>query len=94
MAKETEYATNDGIQLCAFIQAHREDILMEWERRVRAFPAAERLSSPALRDHVPLLLERICDFVQSVHTGQPGRLEDLPDLHALERLEAGFDPGI
>jgi PAS domain S-box-containing protein len=91
MAESGLETTNAGQRLCDFIQARRQEVLTEWERRVRAYPVARHLSEPILRDHVPQLLERIAHIVRSVHTGRHETLEELPDKHALERLVAGYD---
>ncbi len=80
-------------RLCDFLRDCREYILEEWERLVRLEPDAQPLSSPALRDHFPDLLDSISEVVRSVHEEVPGRpsLDSLPELHALDRLNAGFD---
>lgn len=91
MADPGVETTNAGLRLCDFIQVHREQVLAEWERRVRAYPMARHLHGSVLRDHVPQLLERIARVVRGVHTGERESLGDLPDIHALERLVAGYD---
>ncbi|HZH16635.1 MAG TPA: PAS domain S-box protein [Archangium sp.] len=80
--------TNAGLRLCDFIQERGAEVLAEWERRVRSYPVARHLSDPVRRDHVPHLLERIA---RVVHTGERATLGDLADIHALERLVAGYD---
>ncbi len=86
-----EEATNSGTLVCDFIDQRKSQILGEWERRIRSLPVTEGLHGRALRDHIPELLESIARVVRSVHTGKPATLGNLPDLHALERLDAGFD---
>ncbi|AKJ01352.1 PAS domain S-box-containing protein [Archangium gephyra] len=78
------------LRLCDFIREHRTLILEEWERAARVLPEARRLSHPRLLDHLPPLLERMADRVESVHTGVPGSLEEWPEIHALQRLDVGF----
>ncbi|HYH98913.1 PAS domain S-box protein, partial [Hyalangium sp.] len=59
---------------------------------MRRLPAAQSLSQVALRDHLPMLLDRIAAVIAG-----PGRdevatgLGNVPDVHALERLGEGFD---
>lgn len=79
-----------ALRLCDFLQQRQEDILARWERALRRSDAAGSVPESALRDHVPELLRRIGDVVRTV---QPARasLDDLPDLHALDRLATGFD---
>jgi PAS domain S-box-containing protein len=84
-------AEEETLPLSDFLRGHREEILAEWERSIREAPAARQLSSPALRDHVPALLERIGEIVRETDGPRDVSLEDLPDLHALDRLESGFD---
>jgi PAS domain S-box-containing protein len=74
-----------------FLREHHEDILARWELAVRALPEAQPLPAPALRDHVPLLLEKIAEILHAGDEPRPVTLGDLPDLHALDRLAEGFD---
>jgi signal transduction histidine kinase len=78
-------------RLCDFIRENQPRILAEWEREVRGHPYSQGLSRPRLLNHLPDLLERVSDLVETVHTGQHETLEGVPEVHALERLEAGYD---
>ncbi len=80
-----------GNRLSDFIQSRLHTILKEWEHRARCFPVAERLQGVALRDHVPQILERIASMLQSVNPDSSETLQELPDKHALERLDEGYD---
>ncbi|HEX8702706.1 MAG TPA: PAS domain S-box protein [Myxococcaceae bacterium] len=82
--------TGESIRLSDFIQERQPLIMAEWERRARALPAAEHLRQAALRDHIPQLLERIARVVEGIYTGRQESLLELPDRHALERLEEGY----
>ena len=42
-------------------------------------------------DHLPQILSRIADIVESVHTGKIASLENFPTEHAIDRLGRGFD---
>jgi PAS domain S-box-containing protein len=79
------------VHLGAFIREHRVELLADWERAVRRLPYARELSRPRLLDHLPDLLERIATVVETVHSGETRTLEDVPEVHALERLDSGFD---
>ncbi|NPC77713.1 PAS domain S-box protein [Pyxidicoccus fallax] len=83
--------TSASLRLGDFIQERRAELLEAWERRVRVYTVARHLSGPVLRDHVPQLLDRLARVIQGVHTGAVETLGELPDLHALERLVAGYD---
>jgi PAS domain S-box-containing protein len=88
---QTRPSGQQANRLCDYIDDHREELLARWEHEVRALPEATPLSSSALRDHVPDLLAKIAEIVRTVHEPGPVRYGDLPDLHALDRLEAGFE---
>ena len=79
------------LRLCDFLDTCRHTILAQWELLLRRTPEAQPLSEPALRDHIPQLLDRIAEVVRSLHTGVQASLENLPALHALQRLDIGFD---
>jgi PAS domain S-box-containing protein len=85
---ETDRAGN---RLSDFIQSRLQAILRQWELRARSSPAAERLRGALLRDHIPQILERIASMLQHLDTCDVEMLLDLPDRHALERLDEGYD---
>jgi PAS domain S-box-containing protein len=80
-----------GPRLGDFLEDRRDDVLEAWERRARTLPVAVGLTRPALRDHIPQILDRLVQVVRSVHTGEPADLGELPSLHAYERLDEGYD---
>ena len=82
---------SEGTQLFEFLEKQAGRILRTWEERVRSIPAAGRLAEPALRDHVPELLARMAEVVRGAPEGGEVSLGNLPDLHAVDRLSAGFD---
>jgi signal transduction histidine kinase len=77
--------------MCDFIRDHQPRILEEWTREARHLSGVQGLSRLQLLDHLPQLLERIANVVETVHTGEHRTLEELPEVHALDRLDAGFD---
>jgi PAS domain S-box-containing protein len=79
------------LRLSHFLRAHRERILEHWEQAMRQTPQGQRLSEAALRNHIASLLERIADALHDAAPDKPVSLSELPRLHALERLELGFD---
>ncbi|AKJ06718.1 PAS domain S-box-containing protein [Archangium gephyra] len=85
-------AEQQRLELGTFIRDNRARLLQEWERAVRRLPYARELSRPRLLDHLPDLLDRIAQVVETVRTGGGDEsLEGLPEVHALERLDSGFD---
>ncbi|MDC0712334.1 PAS domain-containing protein [Stigmatella sp. ncwal1] len=88
---ETSDVAPPSLPLGAFIRNQHTHILKNWENSVRQLPHAQGLSRPRLLDHLPDLLERIANVVETVHTGGTASLEDMPELHALDRLDSGYD---
>lgn len=81
-------------RLADFLRRHREDILSDWERALRARHPEELPEGPWLRDHMPQFLDRLADAAE--HPDAPGPVplpQALADEHALERLERGYEPG-
>ncbi|WP_257449254.1 GAF domain-containing sensor histidine kinase [Archangium lipolyticum] len=74
-----------------FIRRHGSHILSHWEVEVRQLPYTRDLSRPRLLDHLPELLERMAHVVESAQTDEHPTLEAVPEVHALERLDSGFD---
>jgi hypothetical protein len=72
------------------LQDRRSAILQRWEQAIRALASARDLPEAALQDHVPELLSRIAEIGAAVHTGEAA-LGPLPGLHALDRLDRGFE---
>ncbi len=84
-------ASSEQFQLGGFIRRQRTRILADWEGAVRQLPYAQGLSRPRLFDHLPDLLDRIANVVETVHTGGESSLDEMPEVHALERLDSGYD---
>jgi PAS domain S-box-containing protein len=81
--------SGERLTLAGFLRARGGDVLAAWEARVRRFPAAAALGTPALRDHVPQILERLAEGM-AVSTGA---LDEVAEDHAMARLTEGFDVG-
>ena len=76
--------------LSAFIRQHRDDIVEEWEARVAQLPGAQSVTEPALRDHVPDILNTLSDAVDREDaTARP--LQHLAEQHAVLRFHEGYD---
>lgn len=81
-------STSARQSLAEFLRRNRNRAIAEWERAVRAIPGAALLDTAELRDHVPLLMDRVLELVES---GAVSPIGDVPDKHALERLHEGFN---
>lgn len=75
-----------------FLTASRDAIVAEWAQRVRLLPHARSLERPRLVDHVPQLLEQIAKHIARGEASSPA-LAGIPEVHALDRLDLGFDVG-
>src|SRR5262249_9789353 len=79
-------------RLGALIRDRRDEILMRWERAVRALPHALSLDRPRLIDHIPELLDRIAWMSDAHgHDTRPELGKSVSTRHAIARLEEGFD---
>jgi PAS domain S-box-containing protein len=77
-----------------FLRARHAEIVARWEEDVRALPIARTLDRPRLLDHIPKILDLIADLVDAGASagGVPRVLpQKPPDLHAIQRLEEGYD---
>lgn len=84
-------ASGQPNRLTDFIKIHRAEIVAVWEDAVRALPIARDLARPVLVDHIPDLLDRICEIADHVGSGHEPTSLDIAELHAHDRLEEGFD---
>jgi PAS domain S-box-containing protein len=78
-------------KLSEFLVAHQETIIAEWTQRMRSLAPARDLSVMAIVDHLPQILSRIADVVRSDQPPGDSSLGRLPEDHAVDRLERGFD---
>jgi signal transduction histidine kinase len=78
-------------RLCDFLRSYRDEIVADFTERMRSLSPARDLSTAAIINHLPQVLTRLADLVESVHTGRSISLGDLPAHHAVDRLGRGFD---
>jgi signal transduction histidine kinase len=76
--------------LAAFLRRNRNRALAEWERTVRGVPAAALLDARELLDHIPSLIDRVLGLVEAGVTETTSLVGEIPDLHAVERMQEGF----
>jgi PAS domain S-box-containing protein len=80
--------------LADFLRRHREDILSDWEHALHARHPEQQPGGALLRDHIPEFLDRLADAAEHAQEEQPPRVfQSITDVHALERLELGYEPG-
>jgi signal transduction histidine kinase len=82
---------SDRFRLCDFIELRQADILREWEHAVRRDPRMNALPLEDIRDLMPRLLRQLAEMVRHTRAGERGSLHNLPELHALHRLDVGLD---
>jgi PAS domain S-box-containing protein len=78
-------------RLCDFMREHHALILERWAQQVHTLPSARELSLPQLMDHLPELLERMACAMDRRRGGSDCALEEAPVVHALTRLDAGYN---
>jgi signal transduction histidine kinase len=84
--------TPEPRRLADFLRERRDEILAHWECEVRKVGAARNLDRPLLIDHLPQFLEELADYVGELRTGaEVEPPEENSRIHALERLEVGYD---
>jgi signal transduction histidine kinase len=79
------------LALWKFLRTRQHQIVVDWAQRMRSLSPAHDLSDSAIVDHLPEIVGRIADLIESMHTGKTVSLGDLPKSHALDRLGRGFD---
>ena len=79
------------LPLWKFLRARQDQIVVDWAQRMRSLSPAHDLSDAAIVDHLPQIVGRIADLIESMHTGETVSLGDLPKDHAVDRLGRGFD---
>src|SRR3954469_6084528 len=85
-------ASPEPRRLADFLRENREEILRHWEAEVQKVQAARNLDPPLLLDHLPEFIEDLASYVDEVRTGHDsGPPEEHSRIHALERLEVGYD---
>src|SRR5919201_854641 len=85
-------ASDEPRRLADFLREHREEIIAHCEQEVRKVRAASQLARPVLIDHLPEFIEELADYVGELRTGhEVAAPEEHPQIHALERLEVGYN---
>src|SRR5512145_875972 len=79
-----------ALQLSEFLAANIEEIVAAWEARVRRLPATQCLPSTQLRGNIPQILERLAEGLAGP-ASPSAALGELPEVHVVERLDAGFE---
>src|SRR5436190_23896818 len=79
------------LALWKFLRARQNQIVVDWAQRMRSLSPAHDLSDAAIVDHLPQIVGRIADLIESMHTGKTVSPGDLPKDRAVDRLGRGFD---
>jgi len=85
--------SDDLSKLCALVGREREALLADWRRQVRELPSAKGLDVPTLNDHIPMLIDELCEALRR------GSDESIPEAlsegsspaHGEQRFEDAFD---
>lgn len=85
-------ASHVRVDFAGFIRDRHQEILDDWERRLRAKPPARELPRPVLIDHLPQMLEYIGELAQRLRSGEAAQpSHQSVQIHAVTRLKIGFD---
>jgi signal transduction histidine kinase len=77
-------------QLSEVLLEEREAILAQWRASVMQIPAAVKLDTPALNDHMPRFLGELAEALRRSELGGPPRIDSC-NAHGEQRFEDGFD---
>jgi signal transduction histidine kinase len=85
-------AQQEPRRLADFLRERSEEILAHWEHEVMKVRSARQLSRPVLLDHLPDFISELAEYADGLRHGSHGIAPDeSPRIHALERLEVGYD---
>lgn len=74
-------------RLASFLRRNQERVLAVWREQARSLPSLSDLPRPEANDHVPALLDRLCDAIEQRSADVMG---DIPVQHAIHRLDHAF----
>ncbi|MEO6727119.1 MAG: RsbRD N-terminal domain-containing protein [Blastocatellia bacterium] len=80
--------------LADLVQAHHLDIAHEWIEAVRHDPrihSDDGMSDSGLRDHVPFMIEEICNLLRTQQTPQAANTRE-GRVHVYTRYRLGYRP--
>ncbi|WP_002633821.1 ATP-binding protein [Myxococcus hansupus] len=78
------------LEVAEFLRARRPQLLEDWQRVMRTLHPERETQTTWLLDHMPQLLGVLADLIDH---GPEAPLTDVPDEHAMSRLDGGFDLG-
>jgi len=85
--------SDDLAKVAALIRDEREALLANWRRQTRELPSAKGLDVPTLNDHIPMLIEELCEALRrgSDDSIPEALSEGSSPAHGLQRVEDAFD---
>ena len=91
--KELALTKNALDTLATLLVRDKEAVLANWRNQVREIPAASRLDTPTLDDHMPLVLDELATACRgsSDETIAEALAIGSPSQHGLQRLQDAFD---
>lgn len=75
--------------LAAMLKLDKASVVSDWEAHAAQMAGASRLSAPALRDHLPLLIDELVKDLEHPH--QSSELSHASSIHGSDRLKTGMD---
>jgi signal transduction histidine kinase len=85
--------SDDLAKVAALIREEHEALLADWRRQTRELPSAKGLDVPTLNDHIPMLIDELCEALRrgSDDSIPEALSEGSSPAHGLQRVEDAFD---
>jgi signal transduction histidine kinase len=78
-------------KMAVLIRQRRQLLLSNWRQQVRELSSAERLTNPALTDHIPKLLDELVDELRERAGKSHKKPANSAPAHGLQRADLDFD---
>ena len=89
--KERAAIADSSMVTHEFLSTHRDEIILEWERRAVLEEGAAKLTPLVLRDEMPAFLDDLAAWLAGGEPAGASRMRTAARHHALQRLDASFD---
>jgi signal transduction histidine kinase len=79
--------------IAALLRERREELLSRWRNQVRQLPSARDLTIPALEDHIPALVDELCELLEKDFDAPTAEIlaKKSAPIHGAQRHEHDFD---
>lgn len=79
--------------IAALLRERRDELLSRWRDQVRELPSAKDLTVPALEDHIPALIDELCELLEKASDTPTAEMlaKRSAPIHGAQRHEHDFD---